>query len=176
MLDPRRMDATAELVRDLGLGDDDVEEIVDLFQSLRSWHRAAEAHSEAGRRFMQLGENDMRAIRFIMSATRDGSIVTSTMLAAHLGITGPSVTKLLDRLERGGHILRTQHPTDRRALSLLVTEHTRTAATSTVGRDHARRFAVAAALTSEDRRGATRFLRALAALPVIDHAAASRTH
>lgn len=175
MLDPRRLDATSQLVRDLGLDDDDVEEVVDLFQSLRSWHQAAEAHSEAGRRYMQLGENDMRAIRYVMAVTRDGSVVTSTMLAAHLGITGPSVTKLLDRLERGGHIRRTQHPTDRRALSLIVTEHTRAAATATVGRDHARRFAVAAAMTSEDRRAATRFLRALAALPVIDHAAEAQT-
>lgn len=175
MLDPRRMDSTSQLVRDLGLDDRDVEEIVELFQSLRSWHQAADAHSEAGRRYMRLGENDMRAIRFIMSVTRDGTVVTSTMLAAHLGITGPSVTKLLDRLERGGHIHRTQHPRDRRALSLIVTEHTRAAATATVGRDHARRFAVAAAMTGEDRRAATRFLRALAALPVIDHAAQSQT-
>ncbi|WP_405218843.1 MarR family winged helix-turn-helix transcriptional regulator [Agrococcus sp. Ld7] len=176
MLDPRRMDATSQLVSELGLDDREVEEIVSLFQSLRSWHATAEAHSEAGRRYMQLGENDMRAIRFIMSVTRDGSVVTSTMLAQHLGITGPSVTKLLDRLERAGHVRRTEHPTDRRALSLIVTEHTRSAATATVGRDHARRFAVAAAMTSEDRRAATRFLHALAALPVIDHAAGAPAH
>lgn len=175
MLDPRRMDATSELVRELGLGDGDVEEIIELFHSLRSWHEVAEAHSAAGRRYMQLGENDMRAVRFVMAVTRDGSVVTSTMLAEHLGITGPSVTKLLDRLERAGHIRRSPHPTDRRALSLVVTEHTRAAATATVGRDHARRFAVAAAMTSEDRRAATRFLRALAALPVIDHAAEAQS-
>lgn len=171
MLDPRRLAASSELVRSLGLSDDEVEEIVDLFQALRQWHRAAEAHSEAGRRFMRLGENDMRAIRYVMSVARDGRVVTSTMLAEHLGITGPSVTKLLDRLERGGHLRRSPHPTDRRALSLVVTDETRAAATDSVGRDHARRFAVAAAMTSDDRRAATRFLQALASLPVIEHGA-----
>jgi DNA-binding MarR family transcriptional regulator len=169
MLDPRRLGASSELVRSMGLTDDTVEEIVDLFQALRTWHRTSEAHSEAGRRFMKLGENDMRAIRFAMSAAREGRIVTSTLLGEHLGITGPSVTKLLDRLERGGHIRREAHPTDRRALSVVVTDETRAAATASVGRDHARRFAVAAAMSSADRQAATRFLRALADLPVIEH-------
>ncbi len=172
MLDPRRLGASSELVRTMGLTDETVEEIVDLFQALRTWHRTSEAHSEAGRRFMKLGENDMRAIRFTMSAAREGRIVTSTLLGEHLGITGPSVTKLLDRLERGGHIRREAHPTDRRALSVVVTDETRTAATASVGRDHTRRFAVAASMSSEERQAATRFLRALADLPVVEHGAA----
>lgn len=169
MMDPRRLDASADLVEQLGMTDEDVEEVVDLFQALRRWHRAAEAHSEASRRFMKLGENDMRAIRFLMVARREGRIVTSTMLAEHLGITGPSVTKLLDRLEHAGHIRREAHPRDRRALSIVVTDKTRTTATASVGRDHTRRFLVAAALTSEERRAVTRFLQQLADLPVLEH-------
>ncbi len=171
MLDPRRYDASVELVHELGLSDADIEEVIDLFHALRRWHRASEAHSEASRRFMKLGENDMRAIRFLMVARRESRIVTSTMLAEHLGITGPSVTKLLDRLEHAGHIRREAHPTDRRALSIVVTEATRATATASLGRDHSRRFAVAAAMTSEERLAATRFLRELAALPVLDHSA-----
>ena len=171
MLDPRRLDASAELVTELGMSDADVEEVMDLFHALRRWHQASEAHSEAARRFMKLNENDMRAVRFLMVARREGRIVTSTMLAEHLAITGPSVTKLLDRLEHAGHIRREAHPTDRRALSIVVTDETRQTATASVGRDHTRRFAVAAAMTSEERRAATRFLRELAALPVLDHSA-----
>lgn len=169
VLDPRRLDASADLVRELGLSDADVEEVMDLFHALRRWHQASEAHSEASRRFMKLGENDMRAIRYLMIARREQRIVTSTMLADHLGITGPSVTKLLDRLEHAGHIRREAHPTDRRALSIVVTDETRATATASVGRDHSRRFAVAAALSSEERRAATRFLRELADLPVLDY-------
>lgn len=168
VLDPRRLDASADLVRELGLSDGEVEEVMDLFHALRRWHQASEAHSEASRRFMKLGENDMRAIRYLMIARREQRIVTSTMLAEHLGITGPSVTKLLDRLEHAGHIRRESHPTDRRALSIVVTDETRATATSSVGRDHTRRFAVAAAMSSEERRAATRFLRELADLPVLD--------
>ena len=168
MLDPRRLDASADAVRALGLTDADVEEVIDLFHALRRWHEASEAHSEASRRFMKLGENDMRAIRFLMIARREQRIVTSTMLAEHLGITGPSVTKLLDRLELAGHIRRESHPTDRRALSIVVTDETRATATSSVGRDHTRRFVVAASMTSAERRAATHFLRELADLPVLD--------
>ncbi|WP_269456958.1 MarR family winged helix-turn-helix transcriptional regulator [Agrococcus carbonis] len=172
MLDPRRLDPTVAMVRELGLADDDVEEIIDLFEALRRWHQMSEAHSEASRKFMKLGENDMRAIRFLMVARRENRIVTSTMLAEHLGITGPSVTKLLDRLEHGGHIRRQPHPTDRRALSIVVTDETRASASATVGRDHARRFEIAARMTGEERRATTRFLRAMADLPVLDHAQA----
>lgn len=169
MLDPRRFDASAELVEREGLDEDAIDEIVDLFHALRRWHRASEAHSEASRRFMNLNENDMRAIRFVLATSRDGTIVTSTMLAEHLGITGPSVTKMLDRLERGGHIRRESHPTDRRALSIVVTETTRATARDSVGRDHTRRFAIAARMSSEERRAATRFLEELAALPILEH-------
>lgn len=172
MLDPRRLEASAHLVRAQGLSDTEVEEITDLFVALRRWHRTSAAHSEASRRFMQLGENDMRAIRYIMLLTREGTIVTSTMIAAHLAISGPSVTKLLDRLAHGGHIRREAHPTDRRALSIVVTDSTRTTASATVGRDHARRFAIAAAMSHDERVAATNFLRALGDLPTMDHAAA----
>lgn len=168
MIDPRRYDASASLVTEYGLTDDDVEEVMDLFDALRRWHRASEAHSEASRRYMRLSENDMRAIRFIMATTRDARIVTSTMLAEHLGITGPSVTKMLDRLERGGHIRREAHPSDRRALSLVVSDGTQRTATATVGRDHARRFAIACSMSSAERRTVTKFLRELAALPLLE--------
>ncbi|MCR8670832.1 MarR family winged helix-turn-helix transcriptional regulator [Agrococcus sp. HG114] len=170
LVDPRRLGASADLVREQGLTDAEVEEIVDLFSALRRWHQTSAAHSEASRRYMQLGENDMRAIRYVMSASRDGAIVTSTMIAEHLGITGPSVTKMLDRLERAGHIRRERHPRDRRSLSIVVTPETRAQATATVGADHARRYAVAASLSSEERRAATKFLSALADLPIVEHA------
>lgn len=168
MIDPRRYDVSASLASEYGLSDDDVEEVIDLFDALRGWHSASEAQSEASRRYMQLSENDMRAIRFIMATTRERRIVTSTMLAEHLGITGPSVTKMLDRLERGGHIRRQPHPTDRRALSLVVTEATQQTANATVGRYHLRRFAVGCEMSSADRRVVTTFLRRLAELPVLD--------
>lgn len=171
IIDRTRYDASDALMAQYDLAADDVEEVIDLFDALRRWHRAIEAHTAASRHSMRLSQNDMRAIRFVMAATRERQVVTSTMLAAHLRITGPSVTKMLDRLERGQHIRREAHPTDRRALSLVVTDGTRQTASASIGRDHARRFAVACSMTSDERHTVTRFLRALADLPVLDHGA-----
>lgn len=168
MLDPRRYDVSSSLVSEYGLSYGEVEEVIDLFDALRGWHSAAEAQSEASRRYMKLSENDMRAIRFIMATTRERRIVTSTMLAEHLRITGPSVTKMLDRLERGGHIRREPHPSDRRALSLVVSESTQQTANATVGRYHLRRFQVACEMSSADRRTVTAFLRRLGEVPLLD--------
>ncbi|WP_274606928.1 MarR family winged helix-turn-helix transcriptional regulator [Agrococcus sp. KRD186] len=169
VIDARRHEASAQVVVALGLTDTDVEEIVDLFASLVRWRSTSDAQRDASRRFMRLGENDMRAIRFLMTARHDGAVVTSTMLAEHLGLKGPSVTKLLDRLEQAGHIRREAHPSDRRALSIVVTDSTSTTATATVGADHLRRFRVAAAMSSEERRTVTRFLSTIADLPVLEH-------
>lgn len=166
LMDPRRYDVSASMSREFDLSDGDVEEIIDLFAALQRWHRASDAQREASRRYMQLGENDMRAIRYLMVANRDGTVVTSTMLAEHLDVKGPSVTKLLDRLERAGHIRREAHPTDRRALSIVVTDSTSATASASVGMDHARRFRVAAAMTSQERQTVTTFLTSLAELPI----------
>lgn len=165
VIDPRNHDASAPLVRALGLSDTDVEEIIDLFEAMRRWRSAADAQREASRRAMRLGENDMRAIRFLMAS--GDRVVTSTELAEHLGLKGPSVTKLLDRLEAAGHIRREPHPSDRRALSIVVTPGTRARATASVGADHARRFRIAAELSSEERRAVTRFLSTIADLPIL---------
>ncbi|GEK80034.1 MarR family winged helix-turn-helix transcriptional regulator [Agrococcus baldri] len=169
VIDARRHEASAKVVGELGLSDADVDEVVDLFAALLRWRSTSDAQREASRRFMRLGENDMRAIRFLMAARHDGTVVTSTMLAEHLGVKGPSVTKLLDRLEHAGHIRREPHPSDRRALSIVVTDSTSSTATATVGADHVRRFRVAAAMSSEERRTVTRFLSTIADLPVLEH-------
>lgn len=45
--------------------------------------------------------------------------------AVKLGITTASVTAMLDRLEKGGHINRTHSPTDRRSWVISLTDKTR---------------------------------------------------
>lgn len=152
-----------------GLSDATVEETVELLRALRAWHVAAEEHSAASQKGMHLGPTDMRAIRYLLACKHEGLVVTSGMLAEHLDIAGPSVTKLLDRLERHGDVQRMPHPHDRRAVSIEVTEETAARARDKIGGDHARRFEVIARLTSDERRAATKLLRQLAALPVIDH-------
>lgn len=159
--DPRVMDSRRRLVDTEALSKDDLEGAVRVMDALFKWREAERRVTEASRRFMRLGDSDMKALRFAMFATDHGQHVTGRDLAEHLGISSASVTKLLDRLEQGGHIRRTPHPTDRRALAIVVSQGTRLAAEETLGREHARRFQVAAALDPAERDAVIRFLAAL---------------
>jgi DNA-binding MarR family transcriptional regulator len=113
---------------------------------------------DESQRYMKLGETDMRALHYLMVSENRSTMVTPGALASHLGISAASTTKLLDRLEKGGHVLRHPHPTDRRALTVTVTPETRRAATMSVGRQQARRFYAAARLTAVEREAVARFL------------------
>jgi len=163
MLDPRVIDPDEELVQRAHLTDDELAQVVRVLEALQTWRNAERAMSEASRRYMKLGETDMRALRYIIASQRHGAVVTPSSIAAHLGISTASTTKLLDRLAAGDHIRRLPHPHDRRSLAIEVTEETRASARASVGRTHARRFDVAAALAPDEREVVIRFLEALAA-------------
>lgn len=167
MEDPRadhgRFDREAdpELLPLGGRPPDDIAQSFELLEALRAWQRASRALATASERFMRLNSTDMRAIRFIIRSERRGQIVTLKDIARETGISGPSTTKLVDRLERAGHVRRTPHPTDRRTSSIRVTETTRRVARETIGRHHARRFEAAMSLTPDERAAAIRFLTRL---------------
>ncbi|WP_424937580.1 MULTISPECIES: MarR family winged helix-turn-helix transcriptional regulator [Bacteria] len=163
MVDPRLIDPRSEIVPRDGLSETDIDEIVEMMAALSAWHRAAERMSAASRRYMKLNANDMRAMRFLIARENIGELATARALAEHLEISSAATTKMLDRLERGGHVRRLPHPADRRSLVLQVTPAARQAARAGVGHQHARRFAVAAALPPSEREVVTRFLKALAA-------------
>ena len=78
-----------------------------------------------------------------------------------MNISTASTTKLLDRLAAAGHVTRSPHPTDRRALMITITERTHEQVRDTVGRTHARRFDVAARLTPAERETVIGFLNDL---------------
>jgi DNA-binding MarR family transcriptional regulator len=162
MLDPRVLDPGQEIVRRAGLDDADVDQVVRVLAGLRGWREAEQRQSEASRRYMKLGETDMRALRFVLATQDRGEVATPGAIAAHLGISSASTTKVLDRLTEGGHIRRLPHHSDRRSLAIEVTEETRQVAQRTVGRNHARRFEAAARLSPEEREIVARFLADLA--------------
>lgn len=163
MLDPRLMDPDQELVDREGIDPDDVEQIVRVLEAMSSWRELERTMSETARRYMRLGETDMRALRYLIAAKRQGQIATPGSIAAHLGISPAATTKLTDRLEAGGHILRTAHPADRRSTAIEVTESTKISARASVGRSHARRFHAVAALSADDRAAVLRFFTGLIA-------------
>jgi len=161
--DPRVIDRAGRMLQLQGIDDVELGQIVRVMDAMFRWREAEQRVSEASRRYMRLGDNDMKALRLAIVMSDRGEPVTARDIARHLGISSASTTKLLDRLEAGGHIRRTAHPTDRRALAVVIDPETRSAAEATVGREHARRFRVAASLSPAEREVVIRFLGELSA-------------
>lgn len=152
-------DPLSELVSRDHVSREDIVQIGRLMGAMADLRRAEEALALAGREYMQLGTTDMKAVQFLIVSANKGGAPTASALSAHLGISNASVTKLLDRLERGGHIERLAHPTDRRSRTIRLSEQTKAAAMASMGRAQAQRFHAAASLTADEREVVTRFLQ-----------------
>lgn len=161
--DPLANDPEERLVRRSHLSPAELADVVAVLNAMRRWSEAERRMSQASQRYMRLGETDMRALRLLIAARNQSIPVTPGMIAEHLAISTAATTKLLDRLERGGHVRRRPHPTDRRSLTVEVTDETRTAARESVGRTHARRFDVIAALSPQRRAVIAAFFDAMSA-------------
>ncbi|KAM9861595.1 MarR family winged helix-turn-helix transcriptional regulator [Leucobacter sp. BZR 635] len=151
-------DPSGTLVDRGGLDAAQVQHIGLLMGALGRLREAEQELSEASLKYMKLNETDMRALHFLIVSANRGEMATPGAIAAHLKISSASTTKLLDRLERGGHIVRSAHPTDRRALTISITPETHEVARNTVGRQQAKRFHAAARLTAAEREVVIRFL------------------
>ncbi|MDQ0612420.1 DNA-binding MarR family transcriptional regulator [Microbacterium sp. W4I4] len=150
------------LIDRTGMAAPDIRQISELMAALGQLREAEEHLSEASRRYMRLNETDMRALHYLIVCAHQNFIATPGGISHHLRISSASTTKLLDRLERGGHIIRAPHPTDRRALAISITPETHQAAMETVGRQQAKRFYAAARLTPAERDVVIRFVRDMA--------------
>ena len=140
------------------LSAEDLAQITRLMRALAELRETEQAIMEASEKYMKLSAQDMRALHYLIVAKDRGEVVTPRMIAAFLKISPASTTKLLNRLERSGHIVRCMHPTDRRAFAIAITPETEASAKQTVGKQHAKRLHAAARLTSEERETVTRFL------------------
>ena len=69
-----------------------------------------------------LHPTDLRALIALLDAARSGVPATPGWLAGQLGLDSSSVTALVDRLERLGHVRRERDPRDRRRVLLRVGE------------------------------------------------------
>lgn len=70
----------------------------------------------------RLHATDLRALIHLLDAGRDGVTATPGWLGERLGLNSASVTALVDRLERLGHVRRVRDTTDRRRVLLVVQE------------------------------------------------------
>ena len=164
LLDPRVIDPRQELVTHNDLSEDELQQVVAVLTAIRDWREAEQRLNFESRTHMKLNETDMKALRYIIASMNQGVEVTAGALAEHLHVSTASTTKLLDRLERAGHIERHPHPTDRRVITIAITDATHEEVRRTVGRQHARRFDVAKRLKPEERDVVIRFLTELSAI------------
>lgn len=151
-------DPRSELIDRSAMAPEDVAQIGELMAALNRLREAEQRLSDASLRYMKLNQTDMRALHYLIVAAHTSAVATPGAIAEHLHISTASTTKLLDRLERAGHITRRPHPSDRRSLAIAITPETREAAMSTVGRQQAKRFHAAARLTPEERATVIGFL------------------
>jgi DNA-binding MarR family transcriptional regulator len=177
LLDPRVIDPRQELVRHDDLSEEELLQVVHVLTAIRDWREAEQKLSFESRSHMKLNDTDMKALRYIIASMNADVAVTAGALSDHLHISTASTTKLLDRLERAGHIERHPHPTDRRAVTVSITEETHREVRRTMGVQHARRYEVAKRLKPAERDVVIRFLTELSetiAAPVDDGTAPPR--
>jgi DNA-binding MarR family transcriptional regulator len=74
-----------------------------------------------------LGRTDVRALVAIMDATRAGRPMSAGALGEAVELSSASVTALVDRLERVGHVERVRDEHDRRRVVLRMTPSAMTA-------------------------------------------------
>lgn len=162
LYDVKSSDPRSELIDRSGVSPADLAQIGRLMKALANLRDTERAVAAAASRYMALSAQDMRALHYLMVAGNSGDVVTPGMLGGHLKLSPASVTKMLNRLEKGEHIIRKVHPIDRRAFALEVTKVTRAEAMQTLGKHQARRFDSAKRLSSEEREVVIRFLEDMA--------------
>lgn len=134
---------------------------VQVLEALRAYRAAETAMRRRTRDSMGMGETDLLALRHLLEAARAGRPVSPRDLAARLGISSASTTTLLDRLTRSGHVHRSPHPTDGRALVVTATEAADAEVRATLGGMHRRLLEVAERLSPEDAGTVVDFLHAV---------------
>lgn len=112
---------------------------------------------------MDMNARDLRALQYVVASGRSGPGASPRGVADHLAITTAATTKLLDRLTASGHLERRPHPTDRRSVVLVATDHAHEELRERLGPMHARMRAVAEAVPAECRQAVLEYLDGMTA-------------
>lgn len=126
--------------------------------ALAKYRLADDAMRARARKSTGMSDNELRIVQFLLTERNVDRAVTPTLIARHLGITSASTTALLDRLERGGAIERSRHPSDRRSLHISVTTQAEDLVDSTVGAFAEETRRIAASLSASERDAVAQFL------------------
>ena len=147
---------------------------IDVLEHIRAYGAADSAMQRRSEKAMRMNENDISALRYLLRAHERGLTVGPRELAEYLGIQSSSITVLLDRLEKAGHIRREPSPFDRRALIIIPTVPTDELHKAILGDVREELVEVASALTPEDAETVVEFMDRLR--DAVDHIDTPATH
>ncbi len=139
--------------------DDDV---VALLEAVRRMRRADWSMRRRTASRMAMNETDVHALQLLIAHELRAEPLGPARLARELGISTASTTKLLDRLEASGHVVRDPHPVDRRGVVLHATRHAHDEVRERLAHMHTRMAAAAAAVPPSARPHVVEFLDRLA--------------
>jgi len=151
------------------------ERSVAVLEAMRTYRAAESAMRRRTQLSMGMGENDLLALRYLITAQQAGQSIGPKELTAYLGISSASTTVLLDRLERSGQMRREHSPFDRRALILVPTATTDEEVRAALGDVPERMVGVANQLSADQASVVIDFLRSMReAVDEIDADAAAK--
>jgi DNA-binding MarR family transcriptional regulator len=136
---------------------------VDVLNLLRRYRGAEAAMRARTRESMGMNETDLLALRHLLAEQRAGRLVLQRDLAEVLKISSPSVTALIDRLVKSGHVERTPHPTDRRAVAVVATAESEREVRETLGVMHQRMISVVDGMSTAQLNAVATFLSGMVA-------------
>ncbi|MCI0158910.1 MarR family transcriptional regulator [Leifsonia shinshuensis] len=136
----------------------DRERAIDVLEHVRAYGAADSAMQRRSEKTMRMNENDISALRYLLRAHERGVTVGPRELAEYLGIQSSSITVLLDRLEKTGHIRREPSPFDRRALIIIPTVPTDEIHRAILGDVREELVEVASDLSPEDAATVVEFM------------------
>ncbi|MBZ4485771.1 MarR family transcriptional regulator [Microbacterium sp. cx-55] len=111
---------------------------IDLLQAFRLYRAAEVAMRRRTRESMSMGENDLLVLRYLLKAKQRSEMVSPGELARYLAVSTASMTAIIDRLEKSGHVRRERHATDRRSIYVVPTVDTDDEVRATLGDMHQR--------------------------------------
>lgn len=147
---------------------------VDVLNLLRRYRTAETAMRARTRSSMHMNETDLLALRHLLRAQQRGELVRQRDLSTLLDISSASVTALVDRLERSGHVERKPHPSDRRSVVVVATSDTDREVRETLGAMHQRMIAVVDGMTAEQLVAVGAFLSGM--VHAVEESSPDATH
>jgi len=130
-----------------------------VMEAMRAYRSAEMAMRRRTQSSMSMGENELLVLRFLTRASAAGQDITPVDLSRHLGVSTASMTALLDRLERSGHLQREPHPSDRRKILVTTTAHADEEMRDTLRSLHSRMMQATRGMTEGETVAVTAFLQ-----------------